>query len=141
MIREVLRTAAVVALVLLALIGAAALVDRSAAYGAAVGAGVVLVVLGGGSAAVSVVARVLPGASLLFAMLTYTLQVVVLLTVFAGLDDSGLLDASIDRRWLSGTVIAGTLVWIFVQILVATRARIPAYDVASPLGEAEPPVE
>jgi ATP synthase protein I len=141
MIREVLRTAAVVALVLLALIGAAALVDRQAAYGAAVGAGVVLAVLGGGSAAVSVVARILPGASLLFALLTYTLQVVVLLTVFAGLDDAGLLDGSIDRRWLSGTVITGTLIWILVQILVATRARIPAYDVASTPPSPEPASE
>jgi ATP synthase protein I len=137
-IREVLRTAALVAAVLLAVLGAALLVDRSAAYGAAVGAAVVLGVLGGGSMAVSVVARVLPGASLLFALLTYTLQVVLLLVVFASLDDAGLLDSRIDREWLSGTVVAGTLAWIFVQILVATRARIPAYDALPEPPEGEP---
>jgi hypothetical protein len=137
-IREVLRTAVLVAAVLIVVVGAAALVDRSAAYGAAVGAALVLGVLGGGSVAVSVVARALPGASLLFAMLTYTLQVVLLLTVFAGLDDAGVLDTRIDRQWLSGTVIVGTLVWMFVQILVATRARIPAFDGVSAPYEGEP---
>jgi hypothetical protein len=137
-IREVLRTAVLVAAVLIVLVGAASLVDRSAAYGAAVGAALVLGVLGGGSAAVSVVARALPGASLLFAMLTYTLQVILLLSVFAGLDDAGILGTRIDRQWLSGTVIAGTLAWMFVQILVATRARIPAYDAASAPYEGEP---
>jgi hypothetical protein len=111
-IREVLRTAALVAVLLVAVLGAAVLVDRSAAYGAAVGAAVVLGVFGGGSVAVSVVARALPGASLLFALLTYTLQVVVLLVIFAGLDDAGMLGTRIDRQWLSGTVIAGTLAWI-----------------------------
>lgn len=138
MIREVLRTAALVAVVLLAVLGAAVLVDRAAAYGAAVGAAVVLGVLGGGSVAVSVVARALPGASLLFAMLTYTLQVIVLLAVFAGLDDAGVLGTSIDRRWLSGTVIVGTLAWIFVQILVATRARIPAFETSDVPHTGEP---
>ncbi|RJS46898.1 hypothetical protein [Nocardioides cavernaquae] len=138
MIREVRRTAALVAVLLLAVLGAAVLVDRSAAYGAAVGAAVVLGVLGGGSMAVSVVARALPGASLLFALLTYTLQVVLLLAVFAGLDDAGILGTRIDREWLSGTVIAGTLAWILVQILVATRARIPAYDALPEPHEGEP---
>jgi hypothetical protein len=137
-IREVLRTAALVAVLLVAVLGAAVLVDRSAAYGAAVGAAVVLGVFGGGSVAVSVVARALPGASLLFALLTYTLQVVVLLVIFAGLDDAGMLGTRIDRQWLSGTVIAGTLAWIFVQIVVATRARIPAYDALPDPYEGEP---
>jgi len=137
-IREVLRTAVLVAVALVVIIGAGVVVDRSAAYGAAVGAALVLGVLGGGSIAVSVVARVLPGASLLFALLTYTLQVVLLLTVFAGLDGAGFLDGRIDRQWLSGTVIAGTLMWMFVQILVATRARIPAFEPCDPPHTGDP---
>ncbi len=42
--------------------------------------------------------------------MTYTLQVVLLAALFLGLSDSGLLDESLDRRWLAGTIIAGTFV-------------------------------
>ncbi len=46
--------------------------------------------------------------SLLVALMTYTLQVIVLGLAFAVLQASGLMRSSIDGGWLGGTVIAGT---------------------------------
>ncbi len=100
----------------------------AAAYGALVGALLVLLVFGSGAFAVNAVATVLPAASLLVAMLTYTLQVVLMGLVFWGLSGSGALGRDLDERWLAGSVIAGTLAWLAVQVRQTARARIPAYD-------------
>ena len=127
---SVLARAALVSLAL----GAAAVVagalaqGSSAAYGAAVGTLVVVGVFGFGSFVVDTVATLMPTAALLVALLTYTLQVVAMGLVFVALSRSGLLDAALDREWLAGTVIAGTLVWVVSQIVVTMRARIPIYD-------------
>ena len=99
-----------------------------AAYGAAVGILIVVGVFGFGSFVVNTVAALMPTAALLVAMLTYTLQVVAMGLVFVALSRSGLLDAALDREWLAGTVIAGTLVWVVSQIVVTMRVRIPIYD-------------
>ena len=99
-----------------------------AAYGAAVGILIVVGVFGFGSFVVNTVAALMPTAALLVAMLTYTLQVVAMGLVFVALSRSGLLDAELDREWLAGTVIAGTLVWVVSQIVVTMRVRIPIYD-------------
>lgn len=106
-----------------------ALVSGSAAaYGALVGAALVLSVLGLGSATVNVVAGLMPAASLLVALLTYLLQVVLMGLVFAVLTGSGLLDDTVQREWLAGVVIAGTVGWLVVQVVLTTRLRIPAYE-------------
>jgi hypothetical protein len=99
-----------------------------AAYGAAVGIVIVLGVFGFGSFVVNTVAALMPTAALLVAMLTYTLQVVAMGLVFVALSRSGLLADELDRRWLAGTVIAGTLVWVVSQIVGTMRVRIPTYD-------------
>ncbi len=105
----------------------------TAAYGALTGAGLALVVFMLGSFSVDAVARVMPAASLLVAMLTYTLQVVLMALVFVALSRSGLLDDTLDRRWLASGVIAVTLTWLVGQVWLTTRARIPVYDLpASP---------
>ena len=49
-----------------------------------------------------------PPRALLVALLTYTLQVVLLGAGLRGLRRSGLLDDTLDRRWLGGAVIAAT---------------------------------
>ena len=59
----------------------------------------------------------MPAASLLVALLTYTLQLLVLALVLAGLNRSGLLDDALDRRWLAAAVIAGTVAWMVAQIV------------------------
>lgn len=99
-----------------------------AAWGALVGALVVAAVCVGGSLLVNAVAGLMPAASLLVALLTYTLQVLVLLMVFVGLERSGLLGSDLDREWLGGTAIAATLVWLVAQVVLTIRRRIPAFD-------------
>jgi ATP synthase protein I len=120
----------------LVLVAVAALTGGSdAAYGALVGTLIVLGVFGTGSFAVDLVAGMLPAASLLVALLTYTLQVVVMGLVFVALSGSGLLDDTIDRAWLGGTVIVGTFAWLLSQVVLTMRMRIPAFDLPAPTGE------
>lgn len=119
---------------LLAGIGAA-LDGRAAALGALVGTGLVVAVCAGGSLLVNAVAGLLPSASLLFALLTYTLQVVLLLVAFLALERSGLVGAELDRRWLGGAAIVATLQWLVAQVVLTFRTRIPAYDLGPEGGE------
>jgi hypothetical protein len=109
--------------------GLGAVAQGSAAgWGALVGAGATVVVLAFGSFAVDAVARTLPAASLLFAMVTYTFQVVLVGLLFVAAHRSGLLDGTLDRQWLGGAVIAVVVTWCAVQLRTALTARIPAYE-------------
>jgi ATP synthase protein I len=99
-----------------------------AVVGVAIGTLMVCLFFGLGAIVLDVVATLAPAASLLIALLTYTLQVVLIGLVFVGLKRSGLLEGSIDPRWLGGAVIAGTLAWLAAQVFATTRLRIPAYD-------------
>lgn len=110
-----------------ALLGAATS-GSAAAYGALVGALLVVAVFGFGTFTVNAVAAIMPAASLLVALLTYTLQVVAMALAFVALSGSGLLGETLDRAWLGGTVIAGTLGWMAVQVVLSTSRRIPIYD-------------
>jgi len=112
---------------LVALVGAL-VSGPAAAYGALVGTLIVVGVFGFGTFAVNAVATLMPNAALMFALLTYTLQVLAMGLAFAALSGSGLLDETISREWLGGTVIAGTLVWLTVQVVLSTSRRIPIYD-------------
>ena len=100
----------------------------AAAYGALAGTVIVVGVFGFGTLTVNAVARLMPTAAVMFALLTYTLQVLAMGLVFAALSASGLLDDTISRGWLGGTVIAGTLGWLTVQVVLSTSRRIPIYD-------------
>ena len=109
-------------------VAVAALVGGApAAAGAAVGVALVLLVFGGGAFFVDLVAGVLPTASLLIALLTYTLQVLVMAAAFLVLTRGGLLDDTLDRAWLAGAVIVGTAGWLAALVVLATKARIPAF--------------
>jgi ATP synthase protein I len=111
------------------LVALGALVDGApAALGAGIGIGMVLTFFGLGAVAIDLVAGIAPTLSLLVALLTYTLQVVLVGLVFVGLSRSGLLDAEIDADWLGGAVIAGTLTWLGAQLVTTLRARQPVYD-------------
>ena len=94
----------------------------------AIGTAVTVAVLFSGALVVTVVAELMPSASLLVALMTYTLQVVVLAVVLVPLGSSDWSDAHLDAPWLGAAVIAGALVWTVAQVLLATRARIPVYD-------------
>lgn len=100
----------------------------SAAYGALAGTALVTVVFAFGAFTVNTVASVLPSATLLVAMLTYTLQVVLMGVTFAALSMSGLLEGDLDQTWLGGAVIAGTVAWMVMQVISTMRLRIPVYD-------------
>lgn len=139
MTTAVLRTSVAVAAVGVVTVAAGAVAGgASAAYGAVAGSLLVLAVLGSGSVVVDVVARVMPAASLLVALLTYTLQVVLMAAVFVALTRSGQLDDALDRRWLGGAIIAGTLAWTLVQVVLTARQRIPAYDLPAGSGARDP---
>lgn len=129
-----LRPALAAGTVCLAIVVAGALTEGSpAAAGAGVGAALVLGVFGAGALAVDLVARVLPSAALLVALLTYTLQVLAMALAFVALQRSGELGESLSREWLAGAVIGGTAAWLAVHVVTALRARIPAFD--TPAGD------
>ncbi len=109
----------------------ALLSGSSAAAGAAIGAAMVCVVFAFGTVVLGVVALVAPAASMLVALLTYTLQVVVVGVVYVALKQGGALEGPVDPRWLSGAVIACTLAWTTAQIVVSVRGRQPVYDLPS----------
>jgi ATP synthase protein I len=100
----------------------------SALVGAAIGTAMVVVFFGLGAVVVNMVAAVSPAASLLVALLTYTLEVVLVGLVFLGLRDSGALATTVAGPWLAAAVIGATLTWTTAQIVAATRARQPVYD-------------
>jgi ATP synthase protein I len=89
-----------------------------------------LAVLTLGVAAVGFVARLLPGASLLVALMTYVLQLLVLALVVAAIDRADVAADSLSRGWFAAAVIAVTLTWVVGQLVTATRERIPVYDTA-----------
>jgi ATP synthase protein I len=107
----------------------AAVFDGSAGLlGALAGAGVTLLVLATGFAVVDLVAGLMPAASLVVALLTYTLQVVVLaalLVVLRGADD---VERTLVPGWFAGGVITVAMAWTVCLLVHATRARIPLYD-------------
>ena len=123
---------AVLAVGLLAVVAAAVFATKAAVLGALVGGGLVLFFFGFGAVTVNVVAAQLPSASLMVAVLTYTLEVTLLALVFVALTGSGATDKDVDATWLGLTAIAGTLTWTFAQIVGATRARQPIFDLPEP---------
>lgn len=97
-------------------------------YGALVGTLLVVGIFSFGAFTVHVVSNLMPSASLMFALLTYTMQVVLMALAFAVLDGSGALDDGLDPLWLGTTVIAGTCCWLVAQVVLTARRRIPVYD-------------
>ncbi|MBS42224.1 MAG: hypothetical protein CMH83_03405 [Nocardioides sp.] len=117
---------AVVSLVGLASAGLAGLL------GALAGGAVTLLVLASGFAAVDLVAAARPAFSLVVALLTYTLHVVVLAAVLVAASRSEGLSDVLSPSWLAAAAVGVSAVWTVAQLRVATRARIPAYDVVLP---------
>lgn len=106
----------------LLLVPAGLVAGSAGVAGTLVGAGLVVGFFVLGSVTTAVVAAFTPRASMLVALLTYTLQVLLLALVLIGLTRSGATDASLDVRWLAGTVIAATLAWTTGLLLHAVRS-------------------
>ena len=103
----------------------------AACYGALIGTALVCLVFAFGALVVGAVALVAPAASLLVALLTYTLQVAAVGLAYVGLSGGGALDGPVDARWLSAAVIACTLTWTFTHVVVSMKVRQPVYDLPS----------
>lgn len=130
--RPVLGPLSVTATVGLLLVAVAAVVTGpSGAAGALIGTAMVATVFAFGAVVLGVVALVAPATSLIVALLTYTLQVVLVGLVYVGLSRGGALEGPVDARWLSAAVIASTLTWTTTQIVVHMRSRQLAYDLPS----------
>ena len=133
-VRRALVSTLLVGLVAVAL--GALVAGSAAAAGALIGTAMVCLFFSVGALVLDVVARLAPATSLLIALLTYTLKVVLIGLVFLGLSRSGALESAVDARWLGGVVIACTLVWLAAQITFSMRARELLYDLPSEQEEA-----
>lgn len=109
-------------------VGAGLVSGSTAALSAAVSTGLVVIVIGFGVFVLNTVASVMPSATVLVALVTYALQLVVLAAVALSLIRNGVLDETLDRRWFGGGVALTTAAWMVAQIVAVTHARIPVYD-------------
>lgn len=92
-----------------------------AVRGVVVGACLVAALFALGSVVVQAVATLSPSLSLLVALLTYVLQLLILVVALTALERSGLLGPRLDRSWTGGTIIAATLLWSAALVHSATR--------------------
>ena len=129
-IGPVVRPALVVTLIvgLVACVAGALVAGSGGLLGALIGTGMVAVFFGSGALVLDLVAGIAPSASLMVALLTYTLKVVLIGLVFVGLDESGALKSAVDAQWVGGTVIVATFGWLLAQVRASVRARVPLYD-------------
>lgn len=129
------------AVAVLVLVVAASMTDgRAAVVGAATGGVLTLAVFAMGIAVVGTVARLMPSASLLVALMTYALQLLVLAVCVLAIDRAGVDAGTLSRGWFAAGVIAVTLLWMVGQLVATTRQRIPVYEIAAEPArdEAEP---
>jgi ATP synthase protein I len=100
----------------------------AAAQAATFGALAVLGILLFGSTAVDLVAGLMPGASLGVALMTYALQLVLLVAVLLAASETERFQGLAERRWLFAGLLAVMLGWMVGQVVAAVRVRIPVYD-------------
>jgi ATP synthase protein I len=89
--------------------------------GALVGAAVVGAFFLFGALTTGFVARHAPQASLLVALMTYTLQVLLLALLLVVIARSPAMQEALDERWLGGAVLVGALAWTGALVVGATR--------------------
>ncbi len=130
------------AVAVLVLVVVASLTEgRAAAVGAASGGVLTLAVFAVGIAFVGAVARLMPTASLLVALMTYALQLLVLALCVVLIDQSGVDGQTLSRGWFAAGVIVATLLWMVGQLVSTTRQRIPVYDTPAEPASAEAMVD
>lgn len=109
---------------------AAVVAGRPQVLGVVVGALVVAGFFTMGSLSASLAAAYAPGLSLVVALVTYALQVVLVGVVFLELTATPGARAGVDVDWAAAAVIAGTLVWTVTLVVAAVRTRQPLYDLS-----------
>ncbi len=97
-------------------------------WGALSGGSLALVVLLASTTVVNAAAGIMPGASLMVALLTFFLQVMLLAVIAAALSGSAIGDDQTGRGWFAAGLMTVTLVWLGAHTWLYTRLRIPAYD-------------
>ena len=107
---------------------AALVAGRPQVLGVVVGALVVAGFFTIGSLSTSLAAAYAPALSLVVALVTYALQVVLLALVFVELTATPESRAAVDVEWAAGAVIGFTLMWTVTLVVAAVRARQPLYD-------------
>lgn len=122
----------VVAAVLLTVVAAALTGDRADVLGALVGGCIAFSFFVFGSLVVTTATRIAPQAALVVALMTYTLQVVLVALVFAGISSSAAIGATLTAAWLAGGVVTATVAWTVGLLVAARRVRIPVYDIELP---------
>lgn len=115
--------------VLLAMLGWL-LTGSHGAMGAGFGTLLVVGFFGFGAVTVNLVAAVTPRASMVVALLTYVLQVLMLALALVGLSRSDLAPGTVDPRWVAGAVLVGTLVWTGALLVGTVRAGVPPVEEA-----------
>lgn len=125
-----LRVEIVVTVVLTAIGASVAGVLRGApqTWGVLVGTALVVGFFTAGAFADGLAATLAPATSLVVALMTYLLQVLVLAAVFVLLVGTGIVPDRIDPLWLGGTILVGTLLWTAALVRTALTERRPVYD-------------
>lgn len=98
------------------------------ALSALLGGGIVLVFFAFGAVVVGSASQLAAHLALVVAMVTYTLQVVLVALVFAGLTEADAFDSDLSAGWLAGALIAGTFAWMAGQLIATLRAPIAPWE-------------
>lgn len=119
---------------------AAALTTGSAGvWGVVVGVVLTFASLGLGSLVLAWVTDITPAMSLVVALMTYTLQVVLLLAAYVVLQGDPAAREAVSGPWLGATVIASTVVWLALQVRGLFTARQPYFDLPLEGGREQAP--
>lgn len=124
----------VLATVVLTVVGAA-VSGAPAAYGAAVGGGILIVVLGASTLMMDIVASLASGPVVLVGLVTYAFHIALVLLALMALQSTGLTESTLNGRWVAGAVVLGAVVWSIAQVALTLTTRIPIYDLPDQTGE------
>ena len=97
-------------------------------WGALAGALLVTAFFGSGQLILRAFKNIEPVLLMALALMTYALQVVVLIALYAVFANSDVSEDQFSTKAFGLAVLASTVVWIVALIRVAKRERIPLYD-------------
>lgn len=118
-------------------------VGRTEALSALLGGGIVLVFFAFGAVVVGAASQLAPQTALMVALITYTLQVVLIAVIFTALTEADAFASDLSAGWLAGALIVGTFAWMAGQLITTLRTPIPPWEgpvAGEPTSEVEPSV-